>query len=316
MRAVTILSRREFLFAGGATLVATGLAACSKGRGPAKAGTLADIIAGKRQNVSFVTASDETLARADGDRLPFALFVPQTTNDHFTGGTARLWAAKDQSAAAIGPFEATWHDDGLGDKGIYSTRIAFPSEGAWLVFVEGHPAGVVQNGASQASTAVLYGGTTVAVGRRSQQPIPGEKAIPVATPTFGDHRGVNPICTRSPACSMHDVSLDVALRSGKPVVLIISTPRFCTSRTCGPVTDIVDSVKRASGSGIAFVHIEVYKDDTNAPAKQILSPAASAWKLASEPSTYFIRADGTIAERFVGAADRSEIAAQAAALRA
>ena len=313
MRAVT-LSRREFLVAGGTALAAAGLAACSKGRAASKASTLADIIAGKQQNASFVTASDETLSRSDGDRLPFALFVPQTTNDHYTGGTARLWAAKDQTSAVLGPFEATWHDDGLGDKGIYSARIAFPSDGGWLVFVEGHPSGVVQNGASQPSTTVVYGGTTVAVGRRSQQPIPGDKAIPVASPTFSNHRGVNPICTRSPACSMHDVSLDVALRSGKPTVLIISTPRFCTSRTCGPVTDIVDSVKRASGSGLSFVHVEVYKDDTDAPAKQILSPAAAAWKLASEPSIYFIRADGTIAERFVGAADRGEVAAQVAAL--
>jgi hypothetical protein len=312
---MTSLSRREFLTAGGVTLIGAGLAACSKRARSSGGATLSSIIAGKQQNVSLVTASDEILSRPDGDRFPFALFVPQTTNDHYTGGSARIWAATSETAAAIGPFDASWHDDGLGDKGIYVARVPFPRDGSWLVFVEGRPTGVVRNGASQTAGGTVDGGTTVGIGRRSQQPIPGDKAISVATPTFSNHRGVNPICTRTPACSMHDVSLDAALHAGKPTVLIISTPRFCTSRTCGPVTDIVDAVKHATGSGASFVHVEVYVNDTDAPAKQILAPAAAAWKLASEPSTYFIRADGTIAERFVGAADRVEVAAQVEALR-
>jgi hypothetical protein len=298
-------TRREILAVG----VAAALAACSKSGSPkasASGKTLSQIVAGRQQTAQIVTVSEETLVRPN-ERVPFALFVPNSsTQARYTGGTANVWIAETETSPAMGPYVAAWHDQGLEDKGIYSVRMPIPNVKSLLLLVEGHPT----------SGQTVLGGTTIAVGRQSQQPIPGEHSISVPTPTVSNHRAVNPICTASPQCSMHDVSLDTALAGGKPTVLIISTPRFCTSRTCGPVTDIVDSVKhQASSNGINFVHIEVYANDTDAPAKQLLSPAANAWKLSAEPATYFIGKDGVILERFIGAAAQDEIAQQVSALK-
>ncbi|MCA1831917.1 MAG: hypothetical protein LC750_04120 [Actinobacteria bacterium] len=223
------------------------------------------------------------------------------------GARVQLWVAKDQTSPAQGPFDAIWHDEGLGVKGVYVAHLPLPTDGAWLILALARMPGAAQT---------LIGGTQVAVGRRNNQPKPGEKAISVATPTVSDHRGVNPICTQKPkACSMHDISLDVALKNGKPTVLVLATPAFCESRTCGPVVDIIDGVKK-SNPGVNFVHIEEFKDDKDAPAKALLAPAAAAWKLEEEPSTYFIGTDGIIVERFIGSADAVEVAEQVRALTA
>jgi hypothetical protein len=312
------LSRRDVLRAGGLAALGVALAACSKKKPKASGNpkSLSAIIAGRSQNISLISTNDEILSRpGTAERFAFALFLPNSAADRYTGGTARIWIAQDQASNALGPFDAAWHDQGLGDKGVYVTRIPFPADGQWLAFVEGHPTGKIVGGAPSAASIVAIGGTTIGVGRRFKQPIPGEKAISVATPTFTASRGVKPICTRKPACSMHDLSLDAALRNGKPTVMIIGTPQFCQSRTCGPMVDIIDGVKKTSGAGVNFIHVEVFKDDTNAPAKGIESPAAQAWKLESEPATYFIAPDGTIADRVIGAAGRDEIAAAVQALR-
>ena len=45
---------------------------------------------------------------------------------------------------------------------------------------------------------------------------PGDVMPPIETPTTDDARGVDPICTNSPACSLHDVTVAEAL--GRPHV--------------------------------------------------------------------------------------------------
>jgi hypothetical protein len=136
-------------------------------------------------------------------------------------------------------------------------------------------------------------------------PAPGTKAIAAPTPTVDKHRGVEPYCTRTPPCSMHRISLDVALANGKPTVFNIGTPRFCTSRTCGPVIDVIQTVS-TQFTGVNFVHAEVYKDDKDAPAKQQLAPVPQLWGLTEEPITYWIKPDNTIVERIVGPVDVAE----------
>jgi hypothetical protein len=313
------MHRRAFLRTTGVATLGAWLAACGGGttkKTPGK--TLQALAAGRQQNVNLISASEELLVREGGDRFPFALFIPNSTNDRYQGGTARVWIASDANTAeAMGPFEATWHDEGIPERGVYVTRLPFPKDGAWLALVEARPVDAIVQGQNHPTSLTVLGGTTLGVGRRGKSPIPGEKAISVATPTFSNAHGVKPICTSKPACSMHDTSLDVALRNGKPTVVIISTPRFCQSRTCGPVNDILDGVRKADGNRAAvnFVHIEVYKDDTDAPAKGIFAPAAAAWKTETEPAIYFVKPDGTIAERFIGATDRREVADQVTALR-
>ena len=131
---------------------------------------------------------------------------------------------------------------------------------------------------------------------------PGEPMEPFETPTVDDAGGVDPICTREPACPFHDVTLGDALASDSPVVYLIGTPAFCQTATCGPILDLLIDVADDHGD-ITFVHAEVYADTT----ATTLAPAVEASQLAFEPAIFLIDAAGTVAERLDVVVDRNEL---------
>ncbi|MPY93407.1 MAG: hypothetical protein GEV08_10165 [Acidimicrobiia bacterium] len=137
---------------------------------------------------------------------------------------------------------------------------------------------------------------------------PGERAIPVATPTTADARGVDPICTREPACPFHEITLADALANGKPTVFLVSTPLFCQTAACGPVLDLlIDAAPQ--GSGMNVVHAEVYADAvaTGNVMRSQLTEAVSAYQLTFEPSLLAIDAAGLVVDRLDFLYDASEL---------
>jgi len=302
------LDRRTFLTLGG--LAFAGLAtSCKNGEGPkpSKQPSINDIIteseSRKRGRFTVVQAVGEVLTRPDA-RVTFALIDAAGTG-RLTGGSIRVYTSIDDDAPAQGPVDAEYHGEGLGEKGIYVARLNFDKPGNWLILAVGKPEG---------AAGELYGGAAYPAVDRVSGPAPGAKAISVPTPTVDDHRGVEPYCTRvdsksnSAPCSMHRISLDVALANGKPTVFNIGTPKFCTSRVCGPVVDVIQTAAAEFANRVNFVHAEVYKDDKDLTVqRQLLAPAPTAWGLSEEPITYWIKPDGTITERVVGPIDVPEV---------
>lgn len=129
------------------------------------------------------------------------------------------------------------------------------------------------------------------------QPLPS-----VPTPTAADGRGVNPICTRQPACALHEVSLDAALAEKRPLVVLFSTPALCQSQLCGPVLENVLAVKESVGDKARFLHVEIYTDLTG----KTLTPAVQAFKMEVEPFLFLVGADGVVRDRLDNAFDRAE----------
>jgi hypothetical protein len=300
------LSRREFFRATALVGLGAFAVACSKKvRKITGAQSLAQITNGHAQTVQMNSAGFEILS-GKPDRLVFNLIDPSSGNAIVTS-TATVWIAKDQQSAATGPLTANYRSEGLPpDKGFYEVLLTIPSDGTWLAVAEAQRAG---------KSTSDFGATQFQVGPHSTMPKPGDQARSVATPTYSDHRGVNPICTAKPQCSMHAISLDVALKSGKPTVLIIATPQFCQSALCGPETDVVQSVSKSFAGRINFVHVEVYKDNkATTIQQQLLSPGATQWRLDEEPVIYYIDAAGLIRGRTIGPAYTSEVRAAATAL--
>jgi len=293
------MDRRDFLRT--STFAFLGLAAssCAKGTRLAKTQTLDDVIAGRAQRLQLLSVGTEVLKQRD-ERVAFGV-LEAGTGARVIDGVGKLWAAPTRTVPSIGPLPIAYHGDGLGEKGIYEATLNFPSDGQWLVVVELKKPG---------STDTLLGAATIQVGRTTAMPVPGDPAPVVATPTVLNHGGVDPICTRKPPCSMHEVSLDVALRSHKPTVVIIATPQFCQSALCGPEVDLVQEAAAEFAGRANFIHIEVYKDDApDTIAKQILAPAAAAWKLDQEPALYLIDTQGVVSERALGPVDRADVRA-------
>jgi len=131
----------------------------------------------------------------------------------------------------------------------------------------------------------------------------GQRMPPVRTPSPGDSAGVELVCTRSGGpCPLHDVSLDQALTQGRPLAVLVATPAFCQTATCGPVLDVLLAAQPEVGDRIRFVHLEVYAARPTGPdiSQTPPSPAVKAFGLASEPMLFTVGADGTVRDRIEG----------------
>ena len=100
-------------------------------------------------------------------------------------------------------------------------------------------------------------------------------------------------------------SIAQSLAAGKPFVVVFATPKFCTSRTCGPVVDVVDAAREHFiGNGIRFIHVEIYNN--NDPT-QGFNRWVREWDLPTEPWVFLVGADGRIKAKFEGSVSPREL---------
>ncbi len=111
-----------------------------------------------------------------------------------------------------------------------------------------------------------------------------------------------------PNPDFYRLSLDQALTSGKPTLVLFSTPAFCSSRLCGPVYDVMNQVYPAYADQVNVVHVEVYKDLPNPNlAKPQIADAMIAWGLSTEPWTYLLDKNGVVVWRAEGLVTGDEV---------
>lgn len=280
------ISRRAFLVGGSAVV----LAACSK-----KDGTVIDArddapdtSAPATSKLNLVLASFQPLAVAD-QRVAFAV-IDAKTSKPLQAKEVRVAFAPDGPASKFGEaVTAAAHAEGIENRPYFLARTDFAKPGLYKMQV------TYEDRVAEAPLEVADPAT-------SKVPVPGQPLISTPTPTTADARGVNPICTRQPACPWHDVSLDAALGEKKPIVLLFGTPALCQSATCGPVLDILLQEAPSFGDRIRFLHVEVFTDSTG----KTVAPALRAYNLENEPFLFLAGADGVVRERLDGPFDRSE----------
>jgi hypothetical protein len=147
------------------------------------------------------------------------------------------------------------------------------------------------------------------VKRTSASPAVGSRAFPSRTPTLASAHGrLAELTTATPPDrDLLRYSVAQSLAAHKPFVVVFATPKFCTSRTCGPVVDVVQAVsRRFRGSGIRFVHVEIYKD--NDPTHGF-NQWVRQWHLPTEPWVFLVGDDGRIEAKFEGSVSVAELTA-------
>jgi hypothetical protein len=217
---------------------------------------------------------------------------------------ATVWVAHSQSGR---PFErATARLEPIGPPGasetafggvgrIYVVRLPIARPGRYWLVAE-------PNGAKIQALGELD------VKARSDSVAVGAKAPASATPTLASTRGVSQLTTRVPPDrALLRYSIAGSLAAHTPFVVTFATPRFCTSRTCGPVVDVVNYVRRRFvGRGIRFIHVEVYTH--NRPALGY-NRWMREWGLQSEPWTFLVGRDGRVKAKFEGSVSAAELEA-------
>ncbi|HLG07551.1 MAG TPA: thioredoxin family protein [Gaiellaceae bacterium] len=216
--------------------------------------------------------------------------------------TARVWVAEGLDAP---PFlESSAKLERIGVPGgeeadashIYVAHLRLPRPGTYWLLAEpeGGPAKVQALG-------------NVIVAEEDPEPDVGDPAIASETPTLASTGGdFSKLTTRTPPDeALLRYSVAESLRAKTPFVVTFSTPKFCSSRTCGPVVDVVEEVaRRFEGSDVRFIHVEVYED--NDPAKGY-NEWLQEWKLDTEPWTFLVGRDGKIVDRYEGVVSVNEL---------
>lgn len=181
--------------------------------------------------------------------------------------------------------------------GVYTAPgVVFDRPGLWGVDVDFELNG--KQVEAQTQFDVLPKHLVVAPGDdapRSENLLPGTKDAPAkAVDSRAEPDG------SVPDPELHRMTVAAAIASGRPTMVVISTPVYCVSRFCGPITDLVQRLAQQHGDRLNFVHIEVWRDFE---AKQ-LAKAAAEWiyrpgaQGVNEPWVFLVGADGKVLERW------------------
>ena len=139
---------------------------------------------------------------------------------------------------------------------------------------------------------------------RSESNIPkiGEAVPHSNNPTLSNKDDLSDITTHpNPNPKLYDVTISHALRTSRPLVVVFSTPAYCTSRLCGPVTDLAYAIYDRYSDVLDVIHIEPFEVST-AKTKGRLTPTPTLreWGLETEPWLFIIDKNGLVFDRFEG----------------
>jgi hypothetical protein len=201
----------------------------------------------------------------------------------------------DEDPQAIAPVRA---------RGVYVVHgVRFLEAGQYVVEVAARVQGV----------GVVQGSTRFDVLAEPGVPGVGERAPRTQNHVISDS-GVPPVAIDSRAAdgeipdeSLHQTTIAGAIASGRPALVVFSTPVYCVSRFCGPVTDVVQDLARTYRREAEFIHVEVWRDFKD----NTVNEAAADWLLQgatlNEPWAFLIGPDGTIAARWDNLFTRHEL---------
>src|SRR6266511_4690327 len=234
-------------------------------------------------------------------RLSFLVLAP--SGKSIERPQARVWVARGLDRAPFAHATALLEPIGVpggytaghGISHLYVTHLQLTRPGKYWALAEptgGRPIQALGN---------------LVVRTKTLSPSIGSKAYPSQTPTLASDRGdLSKLTTRVPPDrALLRYSIADSLAAHKPFVVVFATPKFCTSRTCGPAVDVVDRVRKQF-SRIRFIHVEIYKD--NDPTKGF-NRWVKQWHLPTEPWVFLVGRDGRIVAKFDGSVSRTELAA-------
>jgi hypothetical protein len=216
---------------------------------------------------------------------------------------ATVWVAKSRSEAPFQRTKARLEPIGIPGRSdaafggltqLYVAHLRIQRAGRyWLV--------AQPNGARIQALGVLD------VAAHSRSVAVGAKAPRSETPTLATAPAAQLTTSRPPDLPLLRESVAGSLSAHKPFVVTFATPKFCTSRTCGPVVDVVEAVRRRfERRGVRFMHVEVFTD--NDPTRGY-NRWMRQWGLTTEPWVFLVGADGRVKAKFEGSVSEAELAA-------
>lgn len=257
---------------------------------------LVALLAGDNRWLSFGNVAVRFEYLGDGSGSPSAADVPDPATAEF------LPIPGSPDGAGASP-RLTLPADG---RGVYAVEsLTVEHAGYWRVLASGR----LDDGSTfkaDAAFSVLDEPAIVGVGSmapRSDNPIIGSTGV---LPSAIDSRATAGSSVPDP--ELHSTTIAAAIAQGHPALVVFSTPVYCVSRFCGPVTDLIATLAKEYEDRADFIHVEIYRDfqagEVNKTALDWLMPPSGDLR---EPWTFLIGADGRIAASWDTVVTRSEI---------
>jgi hypothetical protein len=216
---------------------------------------------------------------------------------------ATVWVARSRDGRPFARVSAKLEPIGIpgrsepafgGVKRVYVLRVRISTSGRYWIVAQ--PVG-----------AKLQALGALDVAARSRSVALGARAPRSDTPTLATAPAARITTSSPPDLPLLRYSVGESLAAHKAFVVTFATPKFCTSRTCGPVVDVVEAACRQfARRGIRFIHVEVFQD--NDPARGY-NRWMRQWGLASEPWVFLVGRDGRVKAKFEGSVSEPELAA-------
>lgn len=188
-------------------------------------------------------------------------------------------------------------------RGVYAADASFDRAGFWEVEVTASVDGEELTGTGAFEVAEQH--RYPAVGDdapKSRNLLVGAEDAPVGAI---DSRAAKD--TPVPDPSLHRVTVEESIRRGEPALIVISTPVYCVSRFCGPVTDMIEQLAADHRGEANFIHIEVWRNFQG----QVVNRAAADWVYRdndlTEPWVFLVDSKGKIVARWDNVATRGEV---------
>jgi hypothetical protein len=278
-------------------------AGCSSSTGSSagapKSGTLESLWRSSTQSVALIPGTSDYSPGVV--RVSFLVVDPR--GRVVATPRARVWVGRSlqdkpfaSTIARLEPIGVSGVSTGADAKTIYVTHVRVPAAGHFQL--------VARPLASKESIAVLG---DLIVRARSASPMVGSRAYPSHTPTLASTGGRTGLLTTSvpPDRALLRTSIAAALAAHEPFVVTFATPRYCQSRVCGPVVNVVDHVRRQyAHTPVRFIHVEIYKNNNPSEGR---NRWVQQWHLPGEPWTFLVGRDGRIKAKFEGSVSMTEL---------
>ena len=238
-----------------------------------------------------------TILRMGDQRLSFMLIGPENliTSDAVTLETKHLSSNSTKTHSQ----PASYYGWPYASRGAYSAQVSFDEPGYWQIDIS----------VGDRDQLIL---TRLVVWVEANSVIPdiGDKAPKSRNRVLSAKTDINSITTAfNPDPDFYGMTIKSAIETGKPSVIVFSSPAFCTSPTCGPQVETLSELKKFYSGELNFVHIEIYNNPEEVQGdldNAQLSPTVSEWKLDKIPGwrneslTFLLDGEGIISNRFEG----------------
>ena len=239
------------------------------------------------------------------NRLTFFLLDKDQQTIRVPKASIQLFHTGGESVSNTGQVtEAQFRPWPLGDLGIYTAQVDIEQAGSWQMQVD----------ITESDGSILSGETVFLVQETSSTPAIGSPAPLTRNKTSRDVDSLEQLTTASPPDpSLYAMTIEEAISSEKPHVVVFATPALCQAATCGPQVEVISELKDRYQDEVNFIHVEVFDNPHEIQGDLSLARTADAireWGLPTEPWTFIVDGEGQIYSKFEAFTTAEEIEEQ------